>query len=53
MIEKYESEQARSENLKGAALAGLRSGLEGKLSGGLDAQVLAPHPAGKAQKGTL
>jgi quinol monooxygenase YgiN len=40
MVEKYESEQARS-------------ALEGKLSSGLDAQVLVPHPAGDAQKGAL
>jgi quinol monooxygenase YgiN len=53
MIEKYESEQARSENSKGAALADLRSALEGKLSSGLDAQVLVPHPAGNSQKGAL
>ena len=53
MIEKYESERARSEHAKGAALAGLRSALDGKLSSGLDAQVLVPHPAGNAQKGVL
>jgi quinol monooxygenase YgiN len=53
MVEKYESEQARSEHTKGAALADLRSALEGKLSSGLDAQVLVPHPAGDAQKGAL
>ena len=53
MIEKYESAQARSEHAKGAALADLRSALEGKLSSGLDAQVLVPHPAGNAQKGAL
>ena len=53
MIEKYESEQARSEHLTGAALAGLRAALEGKLSSGLDAQVLVPHPAGTARKGAL
>jgi len=53
MIEKYESEQARSEHIKGAALADLRSALEGKLSSGLDAQVLTPHPAGNHQKGSL
>jgi len=39
MIEKYESEQARSEHAGGAAIADLRSALEGKLSCGLDAQV--------------
>src|SRR5215469_11873047 len=53
MIEKYLAEQARSEHTKGAALADLRSALEGKLSSGLDAQVLLPHPAGSAQKGAL
>ena len=53
MIEKYESEQARSEHLKGATPASLRSALEGKLSSGLDVQVLVPHPAGNAQKGAL
>ena len=53
MIEKYESEQARSEHLTGAGLADLRSALEGKLCRGLDVQVLVPHPAGSAQKGAL
>jgi len=53
MIEKYESEQARSEHAKGAALADLRSALQGKLISGLDAQALVPHPAGNAQKGAL
>jgi quinol monooxygenase YgiN len=53
MIEQYQSEQARSEHAKGTALADLRSALQGKLSSGLDAQVLVPHPAGNAQKGAL
>jgi hypothetical protein len=53
MIEKYESEQARAEHAKGAALADLRSAVEGKLSSGLDAQVLLPHPAGNPHKGAL
>jgi hypothetical protein len=54
MIEKYESEQARSKHAKGAALAGQRSALEGKLSRHtLDAQVLVLHPARNAQKGAL
>ena len=53
MIEKYESEHARSEHRNGVALAGLRSALEGKLSSALDAQVLVPHPAGNAHKGAL
>ena len=53
MIEKYASEQARSEHRQGTALAGLVSALEGKLSSPLDAQVLVPHPAGNARKGAL
>jgi quinol monooxygenase YgiN len=53
MIEKYTSAEAREEHRKGAALAGLRSALEGKLSSPLDAQVLVPHPAGDPRKGAL
>ena len=53
MIEKYTSEQAQAEHRKGPALASLLSALEGKLSSPLDAQVLAPHPAGDPHKGTL
>ena len=53
MIEKYKSEQARSAHLQGASLADLRSALDGKLSSGLDAQILVPHPAGNTQKGAL
>jgi quinol monooxygenase YgiN len=53
MIEKYASEQMRSKHRKAAALADLRSALEGKLSSDLDAQVLVPHPAGNPQKGAL
>jgi quinol monooxygenase YgiN len=53
MIEKYESGQARSEHVTGAALAGLRSALDGTLSSGLDVQVLIRHPAGNAHKGAL
>ncbi len=53
MIEKYESAELRAEHLRGAALADLRSALQGKLRGGLDAQVLVPHPAGNAHKGAL
>jgi quinol monooxygenase YgiN len=53
MIEKYESERARSEHTKGPALADLLSALEGKLSRDLDAQLLVPHPAGNGRKGAL
>jgi hypothetical protein len=53
MIEKYESAQARSEHARRAALADLLSSLQVKLSGPLDVQVLAPHPAGEARLGAL
>jgi quinol monooxygenase YgiN len=53
MIEKYASEQARSQHSKGGALADLWSALEGKLSRVLDAQLLVPHPAGNLEKGML
>jgi hypothetical protein len=53
MIEKNKSEQARSEHLKGAALAGLQAALQGRLCSGPDAQVLAPHPAGSPDKGAV
>jgi quinol monooxygenase YgiN len=49
MIEKYTSEQAPSEQRKGAALADLRSALDGKLSTDLDAQVFVPHPPEPAE----
>src|SRR6516164_6320628 len=51
MIEKYASEQARSEHRQGAALAGLVSALNGRLRSPLDAQVLVPHPAGNPCQG--
>ena len=53
MVEKYESDQGRPSTPRARPLAALRSALEGKLSSGLDAQVLVPHPAGDAQKGAL
>ena len=53
MIEKYESALARSVHSEGAALADLLAALKGKLSGGPDLQVLAPHPYGDRQKGAL
>ena len=49
MSEKYESEQARSEHSKGAAIADLLSALEGKLSRDLDAQLLVPHRRKRAE----
>jgi hypothetical protein len=53
MIEKYASDQVRSEHPKGAPLTDLRAALDGTPSTGLEAQVLGPHPAGSTQKGTL
>jgi quinol monooxygenase YgiN len=53
MVEKNESEHARSQHLQGNALGDLRSALEGKLSSGLEAQVLVPHPSGNPRKGAL
>lgn len=53
MIEKYTSKEAREEHRKGAALASLRSALEGKLTTDLDVQVLVPHPAGDPHKGAI
>jgi hypothetical protein len=46
-------QQARSEHRKGAARAGLRSALEGKLSTDLDAQVPVPHLPETLRKGAL
>lgn len=53
MIEKYASQEAVAEHVKGAGLARLRADLAGKLSGELDVRVLAPHPAGMGSKGAL
>jgi len=53
MIEKYASQDAVDQHIKGAGLAGLRAALEGKLSSPIDVQVLVPHPAGSMDKGAL
>jgi quinol monooxygenase YgiN len=53
MIEKYASDDASAAHVAGAALAGLREGLKGKLSSPIDVQTLTPHPAGSPAKGTL
>jgi quinol monooxygenase YgiN len=53
MIEKYASQDAVAEHIKGGGLAGLRAALDGKLSREIDVQVLEPHPAGMADKGAL
>jgi quinol monooxygenase YgiN len=53
MIEKYESEEARAQHMKGEPLADLLAALDGKLNGPLDIQQLEPHPCGDLQKGGL
>ena len=53
MIEKYESEEARSQHAKRPALADLLTALDGKLRGRLDVQVLTPHPFADPRKGAL
>jgi quinol monooxygenase YgiN len=53
MTGKCDSSQAPPEHAKGAAPADVRSALQRKPSGGLDPQVLVPHPAGNARKGAL
>jgi quinol monooxygenase YgiN len=53
MIEKYASQDALSAHSKTPELAELASGLEGKLNGRLDVQVLAPLPVGDEVKGAL
>ena len=53
MIEKYADDAAVAAHRSGAGLAGLVAALDGKLSVPMDVQVLTPHPAGSAEKGTL
>ena len=53
MIEKFADEAALAAHSAGGALAELVAALGGKLSAPMDVQVLTPHPAGSAAKGTL
>jgi quinol monooxygenase YgiN len=53
MIEKYESRDAFAAHGSSQALADLVAALAGKLVGGLDVQVLTPHPVGDPGKGAL
>ena len=53
MVEKWASADALAEHSRGAALAGLNQALSGRLAGGLDVQILQPHPAGTPAQGTL
>lgn len=53
MIEKWASQEALTSHSRGSALSELTSRLDGKLIGGLDVQVLQPHPAGTTHQGTI
>jgi quinol monooxygenase YgiN len=53
MIEKWASKEALTSHSRGGALADLTLLLDGKLIGGLDVQVLQPHPAGTTLQGTI
>lgn len=53
MIEKWASQEELASHGRGSALAELTHRLEGKLIGGLDVQVLRPHPAGTTQQGAI
>jgi quinol monooxygenase YgiN len=53
MIEKWASAEALTEHSRSPALAELNQALNGRLEGGLDVQVLRPHPAGTPAQGTL
>ena len=53
MIEKYADDAAFAAHGKSPALAELGAAVKGKLSAPMDVQVLTPHPAGSADKGTL
>jgi quinol monooxygenase YgiN len=53
MVEKWASAEAPDEHSRGPALADLNETLHGRLEGGLDVQVLRPHPAGTPDQGTV
>jgi quinol monooxygenase YgiN len=53
MVEKWTSAEALAEHSRGPALAELNKALSGRLEGGLDVQILKPHPAGTPDQGTV
>ena len=53
MIEKWADGEAIQAHLQGAAFQELHSALEGRIDGELQVMVLAPHPAGTDDQGTL
>jgi quinol monooxygenase YgiN len=52
-IEKYTSSAAVGAHSQSPELAELVAALDGKLAQPMDVQLLAPHPAGSADKGVL
>lgn len=53
MIEKYADDAAVAAHQASTGLAEFLAAIDGKLSVPMDVQVLTPHPAGSAEKGTL
>jgi quinol monooxygenase YgiN len=53
VIEKYADDAAAVAHRDGDGLAWLGAALRGKLREPVDVQILTPHPAGSAEKGTL
>jgi quinol monooxygenase YgiN len=53
MIEKYADQDAFNAHMKSMPLAAAAAAIEGKLATGIQAQILAPHPAGDPGKGVL
>jgi quinol monooxygenase YgiN len=53
MVEKWTSEEALRAHGRSLALADMNTRIAGMLIGDVDVQVMAPHPAGTAEQGTL
>jgi quinol monooxygenase YgiN len=53
MVEKWSSQDALDAHGQNATLATLGREIAGKIVGEVDLQVLAPHPAGTREQGTL
>jgi quinol monooxygenase YgiN len=53
VIEKWVSRDALVAHGQGTAMVQFRTRLSGKIIGGVEVQVLTPHPAGSPEQGTL
>ncbi|GAA3757465.1 antibiotic biosynthesis monooxygenase [Microbacterium kribbense] len=53
MIEKWRDQAALDAHSRGAALAELQGGLNGRLTEPTEVVVLTPHPAGTARQGAV